>query len=411
MSYLNTSDRITVGDVDYYIGHDPSPTFSAATGSIYINQGPSLSDHYKSIVKVIYLNRGDNIWEKCITESYGEVYSNETTERTSTQNQWGGLRSTNWTEGLTSSTFEMNNTNGDLVYTGDYPSKMSSTLNVNISHSPTGGTKFMIFQTGISFNFLIPLNSNKHTIYDDTYEDISTTNIYNLYTNDFFAAGLRWTDGTSNDYIPTHSHLTAYRIDSAIDIFSEDWDNSNDWIIVNDTTNIWGIGGAESNSIFGVDNGKSIYISNDGFTTATYDINTSQVSHFYKEFDIPIGNEVILSFDWKCWAEDAAGATNYDYGTVVIDDSIPVSGVESSTVLSTLDSLNRPTGNGRIGAITNSGKFNLVYGGANNNWKSEQIELTNYGGQTKKIIFTWKNDGSVGNDVPFVIDNIYLYVY
>ncbi len=69
-------------------------------------------------------------------------------------------------------------------------------------------------------------------------------------------------------------------------------------------------------------------------------------------------------------------------------------------------------GNGRIGADDNLGKFNLNYGtNPGTTWNVETIDLTDYVGQTKRIVFTWNNDGSVGVDPPFVVDNIKIIGY
>ena len=55
----------------------------------------------------------------------------------------------------------------------------------------------------------------------------------------------------------------------------------------------------------------------------------------------------------------------------------------------------------------NLGKFNLNYGtNPGTTWNTERIDLSDYIGQTKRIVFTWNNDGSVGTDPPFVVDNI-----
>lgn len=410
MSHINNryTSEISIGDINYYIGDTISPTFSAPTGSVYIIKDDNTTEN-----KTLFLNKGDNIWEKCIHGSYGKILGTNSTARNTTQNTWTALNVGNFSETLTSGEFEIDtvNNNNTLKYTGHTPVKTSVTLNVNIANT----VNQMTFQTGVSRNLLTPFLYNGNTLPGgNNYNNIHSLDTYNLDTNEFITGGIRWvtadTGGPTSrlDYTPVYIHKEVYVIDSSIDIYKELWDDSSDWTIVNDTTNIWGVGTAQSNG----SNGQSIYISDDNFATATYDVDTAQVSHFYREFEIPSDvHEVILGFDWKCWAEDGGSATSWDYGTVVIEDTAPTVGVESSTTLATLDNALRPSGNGRIGAITNDGKFNLAYGGANNDWKFERVNLTNYIGQNKKIIFTWKNDGSIGNDVPFVIDNIYLYIF
>jgi hypothetical protein len=135
-----------------------------------------------------------------------------------------------------------------------------------------------------------------------------------------------------------------------------------------------------------------------------YTITTANVSHFYKDFVLPLDvDSITLSFDWKCQGENAAGVTQYDYGAVVITTTgtTPVAGTEVTTT---------QTGGAattRLGATDNSGKFNLAYGTTPGSiWNTETIDLSDYIGETKRLVFTWKNDGSVGTNPPFIIDNI-----
>jgi hypothetical protein len=182
--------------------------------------------------------------------------------------------------------------------------------------------------------------------------------------------------------------------------FTEDWEGgafgTNSWLVANAATNAWYVGTATNNG-----GTFSAYISNNGGVTNTYTINVTQVSHFYRDITFPDG-KVTLKFDWKSWAENGAGATSFDYGAVVITNTTvtPVAGSEVSTAQATSG------GNGRIGASTNLGKFNSAYGGADNNWRTETIDLSAYSGQTKRLVFTWRNDNSVGNNPPFAVDNI-----
>lgn len=190
--------------------------------------------------------------------------------------------------------------------------------------------------------------------------------------------------------------------------------SGNGWTVVNDDTNFWVVGTSEfsgTNDTFAAyitESNVTAYYGNElvGFENralATYNNGalTDQVSHFYKDFTFTSAST--LTFNWKCWGENGTGsAINYDYGAVVLTTTAttPVAGTEVSTAQA-------PTGgNGRIGATTNLGKFNLAYGGADNNWRTETINLGAYSGQTKRLVFTWVNDTSVGNNPPFVLDNI-----
>jgi len=187
--------------------------------------------------------------------------------------------------------------------------------------------------------------------------------------------------------------------------------SGNGWTVVNNATNFWTVGVSEFS---GSNDNYSAYITNandityygsefnnfDNRALAQYTTTTTQVSHFYKDFTFT--SVSTLTFNWKCWGENGFSSTNYDYGAVVITTTgtTPVAGTEVITTQAPAG------GDGRIGATTNLGKFNEGYGGSDNNWRTETINLGSYSGQTKRLVFTWKNDGSLGDNPPFVLDNI-----
>ena len=210
-------------------------------------------------------------------------------------------------------------------------------------------------------------------------------------------------DGISWELVDI-ANMTANEIFLINDSFETGtWDS---WTLVNGTTNIWMIG---SNAKFG--SSYSAYISSDGSTnTFTKTTASTVVSHFYKDIIIPSNAKFPkLKFDWRCNGENAAGtSTSYDYGTVVITDATitPVADTELSTASATYSL------NGRLGANTNQGKFNIGYrytdatAAFTNNWFSETIDLSGYVGLTKRLVFSWKNNTSTGLDPPMAIDNI-----
>ena len=174
---------------------------------------------------------------------------------------------------------------------------------------------------------------------------------------------------------------------------------ANSWTVVNDTTNEWVVGTADAET-----GTYSAYVSDDGGTSAEYDNTTSQASHFYKDITFGSGStNIVLSFDWKCAGEDGGSRTSWDYGAVVITDTTDTV-TAGSEVLTAEASAG---GNGRIGATTNNNKFNLDYGtNPETDWNNESIDLTAYAGQTKRLVFTWKNDSSAGTNPGILIDNI-----
>jgi hypothetical protein len=221
-----------------------------------------------------------------------------------------------------------------------------------------------------------------------------------------------WVNNGSSGTNPPMSidslRISYYVIDEANTVSNsnvETWEGGNftdnGWTVVNDgaTVNNWVVGTAEQ-ADSGETGSYSAYISDDGGATASYNITDTGISHFYRDFTFT--GATSLEFYWKCWAENAAGVTQYDYGTVVITDTgtTPTAGSEVTTTQSA------GAATTRLGATTNSGKFNEGYGGSDNLWRKETISLNSYSGQTKRIVFTWVNDGSVGDDPPFVVDNI-----
>jgi len=193
--------------------------------------------------------------------------------------------------------------------------------------------------------------------------------------------------------------------DVSADLLDEGFESgnftANSWTVVNDDTNEWVVGTADSET-----GTYSAYVSDDGGTSAEYNNSTSQVSHFYK--DITFGSSstnITLSFDWKCGGEDGGSRTSWDYGAVVITDTTDAV-IAGSEVLTTEASAG---GNGRIGATTNNNKFNLDYGtNPETDWNNESIDLTAYAGETKRLVFTWKNDSSSGVNPGILIDNIMI---
>ena len=180
------------------------------------------------------------------------------------------------------------------------------------------------------------------------------------------------------------------------------------WTVVNNATNKWVVGlTAGNNNVAQSNSGRfSAYISNNNGLSASYTVTSAAaVSHFYR--DVTFGPSSSLSFNWKCWGENStSGVSSYDYGAVIIvaATSTPVVNTEISTAIAATAT----GGLGRIGGATNSGKFNVAYGGATTSWHTEVIDLSNYSGLTRRLVFSWINDTSIGVDPPMCIDNIAL---
>jgi len=175
--------------------------------------------------------------------------------------------------------------------------------------------------------------------------------------------------------------------------FLEEWLSGsfagNGWTVVDDpaSVNYWVIGSDESFS--GTD---SAYITNDTPLTAQYDENDITTAHFYKDFTIDSSWATArLSLYWKCVGENGFSDTSYDYGLIslVPTTTTPVGAAELPVA-------------SRVGATDNSGKHNSL----SSVWTKEVIALDDWIGDTVRLVFTWHNDGSIGGNPPFCVDNI-----
>jgi hypothetical protein len=419
MSILNT---VSVGDIFYY--HvDDFPNHVAPKGSISILN----TDTYENSLMWVN-NDGNTTWLKIISNSYTEMFLSDNTTLVGFDSQtasltppfawysWAG--SDTYTQGDTLDFIKSNDaTFGDyLEYTGN---TLIRAIVYQTSTNRAGTGKWMSWRFGPAKNFISPSRG-----FNDTYviNNASTNNcsgswVFEFSNGDNTTAAISPIEreggggpAAGRQYIPKHTQLVVTKIDEALKSlkFNEGWESSgfteNSWTVVNDTTNVWVVGQAENNG-----GTSSAYVSDDGGTSASYTNTTSNISHFYKDFTLqPDISIVYLEFDWKCQGENAAGATQYDYGAVVITTTgtTPVAGTEVSTTQSEDGS------DGRIGADDNLGKFNLNYGtNPGTTWNTERVDLTDYIGQTKRIVFSWVNDGSVGTDPPFVVDNIKIIEY
>lgn len=417
--------KISVGDIFYYVTDDV-PVHTAPKGSISL-----LDDSSGFDTSVLFVNNdGGNTWLKTISSSYGEMTLNDystgvdydsQTAATSPPYSWYSFNGAATYQSGELLNFSKQNdaTFGDnLRYDGNNLIKVVTMMKCT---NRSGTNKWMSWRIAPATNFISPpLGWNEFYTLTSNTNGAAGTRIIEMNTNDNLTLAISGNEreggggpSTGREYLPKHGSLSVVKIDEALvkQIFLEDWESNsfatNSWTTVNDTTNIWTLGTAQNNTSGGT---YGAYVSNDGGTTATYDVNTANVSHFYKDFNLPSqATKLFLIFDWKCQGENTAGdAVQYDYGTVVITGTAttPTAGTEVSTTEAT------PGGDGRIGAGDNDGKFNLGYGtNPGTTWNTETIDISSYIGQTKRIVFTWKNDGSVGADPPFIVDNIKVVEY
>lgn len=177
-----------------------------------------------------------------------------------------------------------------------------------------------------------------------------------------------------------------------IDGFFEDFEGGiipSGWTTVNSAivTNDWEVGTAEAQS-----GTNSLYISNDGGTTADYSSSTpDNISHIYFDYALPTGiTEPHLTFYWKCEGENGGGIDDYDFmRTYIAPTSVtPV----ADTFVSSAYQL------GRSKYLEESG------------WIFTEIPISaTYTGETIRVIFSFKSDFSITNAPSACVDNVTIY--
>ena len=164
--------------------------------------------------------------------------------------------------------------------------------------------------------------------------------------------------------------------------FAEGWESGDfgDWLVVNgEQTNQWFVGTAA-----GPHGGSySAYISDDGGTTNHYDSSASSVVHIFRDitFTGSLGGGYELTFWWK-----GQGESSFDYLRVYIVDQsvVPEEGVQLSS--------------GQVGED--------YYNQQGTDTMATIILPEGLTGTTKRLVFSWRNDGSVGTQPPVSLDDI-----
>jgi uncharacterized repeat protein (TIGR02543 family) len=186
--------------------------------------------------------------------------------------------------------------------------------------------------------------------------------------------------GTAEDGISTRTYtVTVTRTESlpVSAILSETFEtNAGEWTIVNGAqTNKWYCGAAAAAA-----GSKSMYISNNSGTSNAYTITSASVVHFYRDvYFPPATGGYQLTFLWK-----GVGETN---------DHLIVYLAETSATPAAGSILSTPA----LGAYTQ-----------HSTWQQASITLSaaSYSGTTKRLVFSWRNDGSGGAQPPAAVDSI-----
>lgn len=155
-----------------------------------------------------------------------------------------------------------------------------------------------------------------------------------------------------------------------------------------DEENVWVVGNAVNNG-----GGGSLYITNDGGTTNSYDLGEQSTVHAFRDIQMPaVIDQVVVSFDWRNVGEPGFG-TPYDYLTVwaVPTSFVPVPGE----------------------AITaNDGVLlSPVLAGSNTFSTGNYVfNASDYAGDIVRFVFQWTNDSSGGTQPPAAVDNVRIAV-
>ena len=171
--------------------------------------------------------------------------------------------------------------------------------------------------------------------------------------------------------------------------YTTDFETDCDWNLVNgDLTNAWTWGTAAHNG----SGARGLYISNDGGTTNAYTNNSaSSMVYATKSFNFNAG-AYSFSFDWR-----GTGESNWDFLRVaLVPDTISL---EASTSLPT--GLNHSTLPAGWIALDGGSQLNQT-----TDWQTTNNDVVIPAVGTYKMVFAWRNDGSMGDNPPAAIDNV-----
>ena len=159
-------------------------------------------------------------------------------------------------------------------------------------------------------------------------------------------------------------------------------------------TSQWGINNGNATNAWYIDSvardsgSYGLYISQDGGATHTYDGTASSVAWAYRDFYFPNAaatDTFEINFRWMC-----NGESSFDYCQIYI-------GAPAPTTAGAISSISAPSGATLLGQINqNATGFET---------KRFFLPAARYGGSTQRVYFGWRNDGSVTNQPPMVIDN------
>jgi hypothetical protein len=163
---------------------------------------------------------------------------------------------------------------------------------------------------------------------------------------------------------------------------------ANGWSVVNASTDAWVVGNAPT-APTGTGCG---YVSNDGGTSWSYS-QTNTFVHMYRDITIPAGeSKVVVSFKWKAGGEGAA-TSDWDNMKIWVAPSTFTPSASSQITVAQANLVNGP------GSINGMYKLNSA-------WTQENASFAAVPGQTYRVIFSWKSDGSTIAPPSIALDDI-----
>jgi len=211
---------------------------------------------------------------------------------------------------------------------------------------------------------------------------VTTANITGLASQTQYFYWVRANCGTGDTSVWTSGgSFTTTQIPATLP-YTQDFNVANDFDLVNGSqVNIWAYGSATGNT------GNSLYISNDGGINNDYNVAVTSVVQAYRDIAIPNGTSLVnFSFDWKANGESCC---DYLRVWIVPTSFTPTAGTQIGTA---------------AGRIQVGGNLNAVT--AWQTYTNATLDLSSFANTTMRLVFEWKNDGSLGAQNAAAIDNI-----
>ncbi len=168
------------------------------------------------------------------------------------------------------------------------------------------------------------------------------------------------------------------------------------WTVANGVTNKWVVSNGATPGFSG---NNCIYVSSSANApyAHNYNVNTSEYSYFYKDITVPAGtNGLYMLFDYISMGE----APNNSLVDAI--DFLRIYSGQTNWGITGGEVINATV-------ISNYDYFTYIN---KNVWQKRAIyffNMNNIVNNTLRVIFQWRNNGSLGNQPPAAIDNIEIY--